>query len=801
MKRFFVFLLALAACAALLCAAVGAADVPSNVTWEEIDSEAKLRELGSGTHYARVTENITVADSSHIEIEGTLTLDLNGRTITYEPSVEKCDGKALFYCKDGAKFTLMDGKGGGKLTFAHLGKTYPGTGMEVGQTLYARAYAVAVNKSSTFTMKGGTIENFGNTGAYGAAVYLYAGSADQTPAFYMEGGTIQNCIAHVDGTVASRGSGAAVHMRGAKSKFYMTGGTIQNCSAEGYGGAVYAQGGQISITGGSITGCTSGKSGGAICVTEGSALTIGGSAQIRGNKAPGTLGAGGAIYADSATITMTGGTIENNAAQNAANELYLNGGSFTMSGGKLLHTANAAAWRTVSLRSDAKFSISDGEIELGAEPYAVEIRDTAVLTATGGTVIAEGTNAAFELAGSGRVNPEKAATFARADAETAAFVTYPDKTTYGANKYVKLVPGWTLTLDNNGHGDRPDSIIVPKNYRANIQKLQDTADGYLCTGWYYDQECTRMYEKEPFTEDTTLYAGWVKQGDFGLRISGWKEEDGKNILQYDDVTYGTPEANENQTKTFTIQNIGSETLEVALYTTSGAPHNQFYFERGTKLIQAVELEPGEVRTVYAEYSIPSYYNPLWQDVSKPRIDGPYPITVTAKNDASKTRTYEFYMKRQLIRATASLETPTLATSSYPYGTKLGDIDITPPAGWSWVDGENVRLPAGTTSVQACYTLSDDEKLFYDWSGVEGYDAQTQTVTRDIALTITRGNAPARLFTCTLPTERTYDGNQKLASVTAKEAGSDGCAPTLSQWLMRSASSLTRSGESFASSGL
>lgn len=785
MKRFFVFLLALAACAALLCAAVGAEDVPSNVTWKEIDSETKLRELGSGTHYARVTENITVADSSHIEIEGTLTLDLNGRTITYEPSVEKCDGKALFYCKDGAKFTLMDNKGGGKLTFAHLGKTYPGTGAETGQTLYARAYAVAVNKSSTFTMKGGTIENFGNTGAYGAAVYLYAGSADQTPAFYMEGGTIQNCIARVDATVASRGSGAAVHMRGAKSKFYMTGGTIQNCSAEGYGGAVYAQGGQVSITDGTISGCTSGKGGGAICVTEGSALTIGGSAQIRDNKATG-YGKGGAIYAMDASITMTGGTISANSAANGSHEVYLAGSNaqspsvFTMSGGKIEHTTAASGSSPLAsfqINANSELRISDNaEITLSGKQYAFELIDTGKLTATGGTVIASGTVAAMKLGTNASVNPEKAATFAGADAETAAFVTYPGMSTYMGNKYVKLVPGWTLTLDNNGHGDRPDPIIVPKNLGANIQKLPDTADGYLCTGWYYDQECTRMYEREPFTQDTTLYAGWVKKGDFGLRISGWKEEDGKNILQYDDVTYGTPEANENQTKTFTIQNIGSETLEVALYTFSGVPLNQFYFGRDAEnnLIKNVELAPGEGKTVYAEYTIPSYWPNIWRDVSQPRIDGPYPITVTAKNDASKTRTYEFHMKRQLIRAPISLETPTLTTSSYPYGTKMGDI--TPPPGWSWVDGENVRLPAGTTSAQARYTLSNDEKLFYDWSDVEGYDAQTQTVTRDIALTITKGDAPARLFTCTLPTERTYDGNQKLASVTAKEAGSDGYAP-------------------------
>ena len=136
-------------------------------------------------------------------------------------------------------------------------------------------------------------------------------------------------------------------------------------------------------------------------------ITIGGSAKISGNKASGTYSYGGAVYAENAAITMTGGTIENNGAQNGGNELFLIGSTtFTMRGGKLRHTIDAAAWRTVSLRSSAKLSISDGEIELLNEPYAMELRDTAKLTATGGTVIASGTIAAFDLVSTADVDPK-----------------------------------------------------------------------------------------------------------------------------------------------------------------------------------------------------------------------------------------------------------------------------------------------------------------------------------------------------------------------------------------------------------
>ena len=78
-------------------------------------------------------------------------------------------------------------------------------------------------------------------------------------------------------------------------------------------------------------------------------------------------------------------------------------------------------------------------------------------------------------------------------------------------------------------------------------------------------------------------------------------------------------------------------------------------------------------------------------------------------------------------------------------------------------------PVGTTEASARYTLSDNDKKYYDWSNVEGYDAEAGTVTRDIALTITKGDAAAMLFSCTLPTDLIYDGTPKEAVVTALEA--------------------------------
>ena len=789
MKRFFAILIVLAACLALFCVTAGAEDIPNDVTWEEISSESQLRALEYGTHYAKVTQSFEVSTPSNIFVYGDLTLDLNGCTITLKSkNKEEFNGYAMFVVGDDtnrASFTLMDSSPAqtGKLTFAYLGDTYQEE--ENGQTVTktCRAGAVSMKKGSAFTMKSGTIDRFGGT--YTLSV-INLGRPNTT--FNMEGGVIQNC------TTPNDLGGIAVGITSSGNTFNMTGGEIKNCETGG-SGVIYASnatvhiGGNAKITnnksgnGGAfyvkndtrltidgnavIEGNEGSRNGGAIYACVGSSekdkpssVEIGGSAKISGNKASGTYSYGGAVYAENAAITMTGGTIENNGAQNGGNELFLIGSTtFTMRGGKLRHTIDAAAWRTVSLRSSAKLSISDGEIELLNEPYAMELRDTAKLTATGGTVIASGTMAAFDLVSTADVDPEKAATFAGADAETAEFITYPNLTTYAGSKYIKL------TLDSNGHGTNPDPIIVPKNYGAKLPMLDDT-DGYVCTGWYYDAACTRAYAMEKITADTTLYAGWVQSGSFGLSFSG-VSQDTNDVwyLTFDPVTYGTEEWGKSQTKTFTITNTGAVALNVELENKSGGGILAIYFEKnenspGSKYVKSAVLKPGASKLVYMEseglgHRVGSF------------VSASFKITAKDFTDETHKQEYLVGLKWQRNPAIASLDTPELNPNTFDYGTTLGEIEL--PEGWSWVDSNDVRLPVGTTEASARYTLSDNDKKYYDWSNVEGYDAEAGTVTRDIALTITKGDAAAMLFSCTLPTDLIYDGTPKEAVVTALEA--------------------------------
>ena len=236
-------------------------------------------------------------------------------------------------------------------------------------------------------------------------------------------------------------------------------------------------------------------------------------------------------------------------------------------------------------------------------------------------------------------------------------------------------------------------------------------------------------------------------------------------LTFDPVTYGTEEWGKSQTKTFTITNTGAVALNVELENKSGGGILAIYFEKNENspskyYVKSAVLKPGASKLVYMEseglgHRVGSF------------VSASFKITAKDFTDETHKQEYLVGLKWQRNPAIASLDTPELNPNTFDYGTTLGEIEL--PEGWSWVDSNDVRLPVGTTEASARYTLSDNDKKYHDWSNVEGYDAEAGTVTRDIALTITKGDAAAMLFSCTLPTDLIYDGTPKEATVTALEA--------------------------------
>ena len=190
--------------------------------------------------------------------------------------------------------------------------------------------------SPTFTMTGGIVRNsdtsdeeYSHIQPHGGAVYLEDGT------FEMNGGEIVNCSAI---------RGGAVYIKGdASTTFTMSGGEIYDCTSiknslypdiAPHGGAVYLEGGNVSLSGGRISdNLANGGYGGGVYITDGNFEMTGTSTALSGNSAiyrDGKGGHGGALYVTSsnnAQVSVLSGTISENSSDRLGGGICVDMGS------------------------------------------------------------------------------------------------------------------------------------------------------------------------------------------------------------------------------------------------------------------------------------------------------------------------------------------------------------------------------------------------------------------------------------------------------------------------------------------
>lgn len=80
----------------------------------------------------------------------------------------------------------------------------------------------------------------------------------------------------------------------------------------------------------------------------------------------------------------------------------------------------------------------------------------------------------------------------------------------GKTYYAKWAKNnYTVTLNNNGHGEQPNAKSV--EYGApvtDLPELSDSTNEWVFDGWYMDENFTTKYDKQAITDNTTLYAKW-----------------------------------------------------------------------------------------------------------------------------------------------------------------------------------------------------------------------------------------------------------------------------------------------------
>lgn len=316
--------------------------------------------------------DVTLGSTIYIQNGTSLTIDLNGHTITF-PSGQ---GRVC-RCYHGGELTIKDSspdkKGvitggvsarGGFLylegKFKFLGGTIKNAHAKYDdeeEFNFEFAYtngvggAVFVRYGAEFIMDGGNIEDCSASGYkdnptingkyydeyytgwipfMGGAVFIDAWYG-QGGKFHFKSGTIKNCFSGIGGAVCVHVAQDYAAYEGSVGEFIMDGGEIANCwcdyAYDAYtyndynygGGAVFVAGKSINgmelaakfiMNGGTISGCTSATHGGGI-KTQGIVEMHGGTITNCSCGDNQHFGGGVYVYEKMASFTMTGGTISN----------------------------------------------------------------------------------------------------------------------------------------------------------------------------------------------------------------------------------------------------------------------------------------------------------------------------------------------------------------------------------------------------------------------------------------------------------------------------------------------------------
>lgn len=274
----------------------------SSEDYSEVSSLDQLTYTGNECK-VRLTENIVMTTAVTVNSGNSLTIDLNGHTLTAP------ENDRAFRIQDGA-LTIEDGTGTGVIQGSGTVTSYGG---------YGGAIWMSSNGSNNaLTLTGGTIRGF--TAKYGAGVYMGSGT------FHMTGGAIQNCLA-TDGGLAD---GGGVYVFG--GSFEMSDGTISACNATNAGGGVYVSSGSFKMSGGSIENCTAHEGAGVKVYAsngETASFSMNGSGEIKNCNQNGVSVS--AIGNGTPEFTMDGGTIEGSSGYGVC----MDAGSAEMSGGSV----------------------------------------------------------------------------------------------------------------------------------------------------------------------------------------------------------------------------------------------------------------------------------------------------------------------------------------------------------------------------------------------------------------------------------------------------------------------------------
>ena len=266
-----------------LCVVLSLAPISALAADSTVSNETELKAALENADCTEIKLGGNIETSWQLDVERTVTLDLNGYTLS-------CSGtdEDIIRVRSSGNLTVKDSGTGGKID---------GQNKNCGFNV----------KGGTLTLESGSIVNCMDDDGDGGAVDVSNTGVTETPTkygkFIMNGGAITDCKAGDDGGAVDIGSGCT---------FIMNGGAISDCRADDDGGAVFIkQSGTFELNGGVIQNCSAGANGGAVNIYEDGRFTMTGGV-IKDCKVD-LGGYGIAVYGkdDKAIVAISGGTIEN----------------------------------------------------------------------------------------------------------------------------------------------------------------------------------------------------------------------------------------------------------------------------------------------------------------------------------------------------------------------------------------------------------------------------------------------------------------------------------------------------------
>ena len=359
---------------------------------------------------------------------------------------------------------------------------------------FVMAGGAGAGNISRFTMSGGTISNsdvyskeYYHVTNNGGAVYMEDGY------FTMTGGTIRNCTSEVGGAVYIKKSNNAL----VAPQFNMSGGVINDCVSKTHGGAIYLEGGAVTLSAGTIQRnlALEGNGGGVYIAAGNLKMPEGGSANVIYNSAQlgqtYTLGNGGGIYVTSSTnevdVEVYSGSIMHNTS-----DIHGGGICVDMSGNDSV--ANVVVGSAGSTSVDNPDISKNTAVMYGGGLYA--IGENAMVTINSGRIM---DNYVANYVSNENVTNQHGTVVLNGGDVTHVVVTFdanaPDATVDGASEAYQNI----VTATNS-------FLVQPLSIQRDLYNFVNwntRPDGMGVT--YTDGQLMNI------SEDMTLYAQWVAQ--------------------------------------------------------------------------------------------------------------------------------------------------------------------------------------------------------------------------------------------------------------------------------------------------